>query len=151
MQSVSSRIWTCVAVSISSDDKHYTMGTLSGAATPDQSGPGTDGNEKALGIPQISRIIRVSSSDSLVSYPRHSLMRVTVIPVVIGVIGICNVSPWPAMNPADVVDRYIWPEIKSTKWLPENKQHVDVSCDQMENKHCVGINHNQWKTSNAWV
>ena len=28
MQSVSSRIWTCVAVSISYDDNHYTMGTL---------------------------------------------------------------------------------------------------------------------------
>ena len=29
MQSVSSRIWTCVAVSISSDDNHYTTGTSS--------------------------------------------------------------------------------------------------------------------------
>ena len=29
MQSVSSRIWTRVAVSISYDDNHYTMGTLS--------------------------------------------------------------------------------------------------------------------------
>ena len=27
MQSVSSRIWTRVAVSISNDDNHYTMGT----------------------------------------------------------------------------------------------------------------------------
>ena len=27
MQSVSSRIWTCVAVSISYDDNHYTTGT----------------------------------------------------------------------------------------------------------------------------
>ena len=27
MQSVSSRIWTCVAVSISNDDNHYTTGT----------------------------------------------------------------------------------------------------------------------------
>ena len=27
MQSVSSRIWTCVTVSISSDDNHYTTGT----------------------------------------------------------------------------------------------------------------------------
>ena len=27
MQSVSSRIWTCVAVSISYDDNDYTMGT----------------------------------------------------------------------------------------------------------------------------
>ena len=29
MQSVSSRIWTRVAVSISNDDNHYTMGTYS--------------------------------------------------------------------------------------------------------------------------
>ena len=28
MQSVSSRIWTCVAVSISYDDNHYTTGTF---------------------------------------------------------------------------------------------------------------------------
>ena len=27
MQSVSARIWTCVAVSISYDDNHYTTGT----------------------------------------------------------------------------------------------------------------------------
>ena len=27
MQSASSRIWTCVAVSISYDDNHYTTGT----------------------------------------------------------------------------------------------------------------------------
>ena len=30
MQSVSTRIWTCVAVSISYGDNHYTMGTMPG-------------------------------------------------------------------------------------------------------------------------
>ena len=34
MQSVSSRIWTCVAVSISDDDNHYTTGTSSHTSTP---------------------------------------------------------------------------------------------------------------------
>ena len=38
MQSVSSRIWTRVAVSISYDDNHYTTGTYKGfyAITPNQ-------------------------------------------------------------------------------------------------------------------
>ena len=68
MQSVSSRVWTCVTVSISYDDNHYTMGTskpqlssiwlssLSGVTTPGQSGAGSDGNEGVLHIPQSSSI-----------------------------------------------------------------------------------------------
>ena len=38
-----------------------------------QSGPGSDGNEGVLRIPQSSNIIRTSPSDCLVSYPGHSL------------------------------------------------------------------------------
>ena len=44
--------------------------TLSGATTPDQSGPAIDGNE---GVLYSSRITATSPSDCLVSYPRHSL------------------------------------------------------------------------------
>ena len=47
--------------------------TLSGATTPGQGGPGSDGHEGVLCIPQISRIIEVSPSDRLVSYLGHSL------------------------------------------------------------------------------
>ena len=47
--------------------------TLSGATTPDQSGPGSDGNEGVLCIPQISSIIGASTPDRLVSYDGHSL------------------------------------------------------------------------------
>ena len=47
--------------------------TLSGATTPGQSGPGSNGNEGALRIPQSSSITGTSTSDCLVSYPRHSL------------------------------------------------------------------------------
>ena len=47
--------------------------TLSGATTPGQSGPGSDGNEEVLRIPQSSSIIGTSPSDSLVSYPGHLL------------------------------------------------------------------------------
>ena len=97
MQSVSSRIWTHVAVSISHDDNHYTTGTskqsqfdirhlfehlacsiwsigrtLSSATTPDQSGPGS--NEGVLNIPQISKVGALPS-DGLMSYPGHSLNR----------------------------------------------------------------------------
>ena len=41
---------------------------LSGAITPSQSGPGSDGNERVLGIPQILTITVASSSDCFVSY-----------------------------------------------------------------------------------
>ena len=47
--------------------------TLSGVTTPNQSGPGGDGNDGALRIPQSSNITEASPSDCLVSYPRHSL------------------------------------------------------------------------------
>ena len=46
---------------------------LSGATTPGQSGPGSDGNEGVLRIPQSSSTVGTSPSDSLVSYPGHSL------------------------------------------------------------------------------
>ena len=40
---------------------------LSGATTPGQSGPGIDGNEGVLHIPQSSSIAGTSPSDCLVS------------------------------------------------------------------------------------
>ena len=42
--------------------------TLSGATTPGQSGPDSDGNEGGLRIPQNSSITEASPSDCLVSY-----------------------------------------------------------------------------------
>ena len=47
--------------------------TLLDAATLDQSGPGSDGNEGVLNIPPNSSITKASSSDCLVSYPGHPL------------------------------------------------------------------------------
>ena len=47
--------------------------TLSGATTPGQSGPGNDGNEGVLRIPQSSSITGTSPSDYFVTYPGHSL------------------------------------------------------------------------------
>ena len=49
------------------------IGPLSGATTPGQSGPGSNGNEGVLRIPQSSSIAGTSPSDCLVSYPGHSL------------------------------------------------------------------------------
>ena len=46
---------------------------LSGATVPGQSGPGSDGNEGVLHIPQSSSITGTSPSDCLVSFPGHSL------------------------------------------------------------------------------
>ena len=49
--------------------------TLSGVTTLSQSGPGSNGNEEILCIPQSSSITGTSPSDCLVSYPGHSLGR----------------------------------------------------------------------------
>ena len=46
---------------------------LSGATTSGQSGPGSDGNEGVLRIPQSSSTAGTSPSDCLVSYPGHLL------------------------------------------------------------------------------
>ena len=48
--------------------------TLSGATTLGQSGPESDSNDGVLYIPEKSSIIVASPSDSLVSYPEHSLV-----------------------------------------------------------------------------
>ena len=45
---------------------------LSCATIPDQSGPGSNGNEEVLHIPQSSSITGTSPSDCLVSYLGHS-------------------------------------------------------------------------------
>ena len=87
MQSVSSRIWTRVAVSNSYDDNDYTTGkivlfqaiqftisikfssiwaidrTLSGTSTPNQKVPGSGVNEGVVYIPQISSITETFPSD----------------------------------------------------------------------------------------
>ena len=46
---------------------------LSGATTPGQSGPGSDGNEGVLRIPQSFSITRAEQSDCLVSCTGHAL------------------------------------------------------------------------------
>ena len=46
---------------------------LSGATTPGQSGPESNGNEEVLHIPQSPSITGTLPSDCLVSYPEHSL------------------------------------------------------------------------------
>ena len=45
---------------------------LSDVTIPGQSGPGSDGNEGVLCIPQSPSITGTSPSDCLVSYPEHS-------------------------------------------------------------------------------
>ena len=68
MQSVSARIWTRVAVSISFDDNHYTTGTFWDNKSQMI---WLNGNEEVLRIPQSSRT-GTMPSDSLLSYPGHS-------------------------------------------------------------------------------
>ena len=77
-------------MSISYDDNNYTTGTsdraLSGATIPGQSGPGSNGNEEVLCIPQSSNITGTSPSNSLMSYPEHLL--VGVLPLGRGAVGV---------------------------------------------------------------
>ena len=46
-----------------------------GATTLGQSGPGSDGNEEVVHIPQSSDITRTSTTDCLASYQEHSLRK----------------------------------------------------------------------------
>ena len=46
---------------------------LSGATTPGQNGPGSNGNKGVLSIPQSSSITEASPSNFLMSYPGHTL------------------------------------------------------------------------------
>ena len=62
--------------------------TLSGATTPDQSGPGHDRNEGVFHIPQSFSITGTSLSDYLVSNPGHSLGWGGVLPLCRGAVGI---------------------------------------------------------------
>ncbi len=61
--------------------------TLSGATTPGQSGPGSDGNEGVLCIPQSSSFTGTSPSDGLVSCPGHFLEG-GVLPLCIDAVGV---------------------------------------------------------------
>ena len=47
--------------------------TLPGATIPSQSGPGSNGNERVLLVPQSPSITGTSPSDGFVPYPGHSL------------------------------------------------------------------------------
>ena len=67
--------------------------TLSDAATPGQSGPGSDANEGVLHIPQSSSTAGTSPSDCSVSYPGHSLMYRR------GVLPLCRVAIGVFYNP----------------------------------------------------
>ena len=80
MQSVSSRIWTRVAVSISYDDNHYTTGTsrgpeiykgdkgVSDAAHPPEGGPAEAGGLSTSILPFIfdTRPVRIPDSPAYV-------------------------------------------------------------------------------------
>ena len=60
------------AHSLSVEQFYLTHTILSGATTPGWSGPGSNGNEGALHIPQSSKT-GASPSDCLMSYPGHLL------------------------------------------------------------------------------
>ena len=77
--------------------------TLSGATTPGQSGPGSDGNEGVLRILQSSSITGTSPSDCLVSYAGHLLVFFT--PLLKS--SRCILQPQPS---GQELDRRVWRE-----------------------------------------
>ena len=76
------------------------IGLLSGATTPDQSGPGNNGNEGVLCIPQSSSITGTSPSDCLVSYPGH-LLRWGVLLLCREVVGVFYSPSWQGNTTLD--------------------------------------------------
>ena len=62
--------------------------TLSGATTPGQSGPGSDGNEGVHHIPQRSSIIRTSPPNCLVSYQGTRFVGGVILPLSRGAVGV---------------------------------------------------------------
>ena len=82
--------------------------TLSGTTTPDQSGPGSDGNEGELKISQCSSITGGSASDCLVSYPWHLLG---------GYLTSLQRCSWCILQPQPT-----WPYHSGSKWTWEQWQ-----------------------------
>ena len=77
--------------------------TLSGATTPDQCGPGNDGNEEEFHIPQSSCVNGTSPSDCLVSYLGHSL---GIVPLYKEVVGVFS-GQYPELNVKTVLFQII--------------------------------------------
>ena len=119
--------------------------TLSGATTPGQSGPGSDGNEGVLRIPQNFSITGTSPSDCLVLYPGHSL---------VGSYPSAEVQSVYSTAPADLEKSFVvkMTEVPSTKKLPLNffwstatwtMSHVahlimsHVSCGPPDDESCL--------------
>ena len=63
---------------------------------------------------------------------------------------LCNISHWLVMNQVDVVDRYIWLLVKSTKWFQKQALH-GCKAWPVKGNHHVGVGRDQWKARIAWV
>ena len=81
--------------------------TLSGATTPGQSGPGSNGNEGVLCIPQISSNTGASPSDCLVSYP-GDLLGVGFLPLCREAVGVFYSSSWLGKETKDITHQKIY-------------------------------------------
>ena len=74
-QTIQFRMFHLFALSLNVKKFYITYDrTQSVATTPGQSGPGSNGNEGVLRIPQSLSITGTLSTDSLVFYPGHSLV-----------------------------------------------------------------------------
>ena len=84
--------------------------TLSGTTTPIQSGPGSNGNEGMLCIPQSSSFTGTLPSDGVVLYLGHSLDRV--LPIYKDSVGVFYSPSWLCVCVYVCVDRDIeWTQI----------------------------------------
>ena len=95
---------------------------LSGATILGQSGPGSNGNEGVLRIPQSPSITGTSPSDCLVSYPGHSLG---------GSYPFAEVQSAYSTGPVDWAITYKNKEICPFKDLSINKGHKVKICKRV--------------------
>ena len=88
--------------------------TLSGGTTPGYSGPGSDGNEELLHIPQSSSITGTSPSYCLVSYIGHSLGKSY---------SSTEMQSVYSTTPSQLDQHASWVIIKKVLWEPYQSHH----------------------------
>ena len=134
---------------------------LSGATTPGQNGPGSNGNEGVLRIPQSFSIAGISPSDCLVSYPRHSLGRVFLL-LCRETVGVFYSPSWLGKRETGSLQIAIENNVIKTNYekrkvdpaQQNNKCRLSDDRDKMINpiiNDCIELAQKDYKTRHDWV
>ena len=109
---------------------------LSGATSPGQCEPGSDGNEGELRIPQNSNITGTLPSDCLVSYTGHSLRESYLS---------AKINSVHSAAPAD------WTKLKKENMIVDNKRHQSVRIDNSKQYAFKIKKMNNKQMKNKWI